>query len=214
MKNLKFLFLICLISFITLTTAKSQIQLEPKINPLALILSGDLVLGCELIMSDKFGVEPVIDFGKSDIGLDFTGGSEEISFTGFGIRAIGKYYFNPNRGADKFYVGPYFKYKGGAGTVESTDEKITRTRIAAGLAIGYKVVSASGIVFEIGLGGGRAFTDTFKNKDTDEEISVTDLINIDFLGRLALGYRFGGGSASSSTRGGNSRSSSTSRKRR
>lgn len=60
------------------------------------------------------------------------------------------------------------------------------------------MVSDSGLIFEFGLGAGRAFNDTYKNKETDESIDVTDVIDLDLLGRLAIGYRIGG---SSSTKG-------------
>ncbi len=190
MKNLQILLIPLIV--VAFSTLKLDAQIEPKINPLAVILSGDVVLGCEFILSDKIGVEPIVDFGRTNLGL--TGIAEEVSFTGFGLRAIGKYYFNPEVGADKFYLGPYLKYKGGVGSSDISNDEFIRTRVAAGLAVGYKVVSQSGIVFEVGVGGGRAFTDTVKNRDTDEEFAFTDLTNIDLLARLALGYRFGGSS--------------------
>lgn len=190
MKKLNLLFTMLSLFVATSTFA----QIEPKINPLALLLSGDISVGCEFILGDRLGVEPVIDFGKSDINLTGVG---NVEFTGVGLRAIGKYYLNPNKGADKFYVGPYLKWKGGSGTGNITDNKITRNRIAAGLAIGWKVVASSGLVFEFGLGAGRAFNDTYKDQTTDETFDVSEVINLDLLGRLAVGYRIGASSSSS-----------------
>ena len=121
---------------------KLDAQIEPKINPLPLILSGDLVLGCEFILSDRIGVEPVIDYGRTNISL--VGLADEVTFNGFGVRAIGKYYFNPERGADKFYVGPYFKYKGGIGT----SSRIVPVSFG-GYTVGVLVQSNFGGVLEI-----------------------------------------------------------------
>ena len=120
----------------------------------------------------------------------------EYKNTGFGARLIGKYYFNPNKGCDKWNIGPYVKY--GQSTGKGTDNvnnisyEVTRTRFAVGFYTGYKWVSRKNIVFEIGFGLGRAFVNKYESDDETLNLDNFPGFNIDATAKLALGYRFGG----------------------
>ncbi len=175
--------------FITAFTGVATAQVEVKINPVGLLFSR-VSANIEFIASDDFGIEgsPFIDFLSLDLGDD----SKYKTFS-FGLMGAGKYYFGPQDGADRFYAGAYLRYKGGKYTVEGGDESdsFTRTRVALGLLTGYKWVSQKNVVFEIGFGLGRSIVDNIKTNDGfSEDIADIPLLNFDFIGRLAVGYRF------------------------
>ena len=114
-----------------------------------------------------------------------------------GARLIGKYYFNPSKGCDKWNIGPYVKFQqaNGKGTDNSnnTSSEVSRTRFAVGFYTGYKWVSRKNIIFELGFGLGRAFVNKYKSDDTSLNLADYPVLNIDATGKLAIGYRFGGG---------------------
>ena len=56
--------------------------------------------------------------------------------------------------------------------------------------MGYKWVADSGLVFEIGAGGGRTFSDKIEWLDEDGSELEDFSIRIDVIGKLAIGYRF------------------------
>lgn len=179
----------CTILIISLG-AKAQIDLS--INPLGILFS-NFDISAEYRASSDIGIElsPGISFHK----YDFDG--DEWKSNGFNVRLIGKYYFSPEDGCDKWNIGPYIKY--GSSVYKYTpdggsEEKVTSTRFAVGFFTGYKWVSQKNIIFEIGLGLGRAFVNKYESDD--ESVNVDDfaaILNLDVTGKLAVGYRFGGG---------------------
>ena len=58
------------------------------------------------------------------------------------------------------------------------------------MSSGYKAVSRSGIVFDIGFGVGRALIDNtkFESDGVEETFDWPDIM---FTGKLGVGYRFG-----------------------
>lgn len=172
-----------LVGLTTLFSVNAQIDVS--VNPLG-ILFGTYGASVEKGFSENFGVELTADYSaiKYDLGAD------DVSSNGFGARIMGKYYFGPDKGIDKFNVAVYFRY--GSNTFNNlSDVEVSNTRVAAGLYIGYKTVANSGLFFEIGLGGGKAFTNSYK-EDGVEVIDGGDypVLNIDLTGKLAIGYRF------------------------
>lgn len=161
-----------------------------SVNPIALLFS-NFDIAAEYRMSPDIGLElsPGISFNNSTVNGD------EYKSTGFGARLIGKYYFNPEDGCDKWNIGPYIKY--GSATLKyndgNTDHKVSSTRLAVGFYTGYKWVSRKNVVFELGFGVGKAFVNKYTTDDSTVNIGdFADLFNIDFTGKLAVGYRFGG----------------------
>lgn len=105
----------------------SQAQFEVKINPV-LGLFEVLSVAVEHNASDNFGVELDVLFGE-DLAVGYL---------------LGKYYFSPKLGCDKFYGNAMIIAGEGAGGL--------------GFGIGYKLVSVKGILFDFSAGVGRDFT--------------------------------------------------------
>jgi len=111
-------------------TASAQIDL--KINPIG-ALFGSPDISADFVLSDKFSVEGGLglNLGSFDIG------GTEFKRSGFSVFAVGKHYFNPNKGADKFGVGVYSRFRNINSSTStdgvSTDDDYTRTRLALGL---------------------------------------------------------------------------------
>lgn len=119
-------------------------QTELKISPIPLLF-GVGAISIEQGISESFGLD-----GDIILGEDF-----------FGANLSGKYYFNPERGIDKFHIGAFF------GTIG--DENTP----GIGFLAGTKLISRKNLLFEIGLGVGRNFDGGGL-----------------FYGKLHLGYRF------------------------
>lgn len=170
----------------------SYAQVDLKINPIG-ALFGSPDVSADFILNDNVSVEGGLglNLGKFDIG------SVSYKRSGFGVFAVGKHYFNPDLGGDKFGVGIYTRFRNITSKVEedgsATDDNYTRTRVALGLQIGWKKVSESGFIFEFDLGGGRALVDNIKFDSSSAGITEDDVpsLNIDALIRIAIGYRIG-----------------------
>lgn len=174
---------------------KAEAQIDVTVNPIGLLF-GSFSGGADFAISENFSIEPVIGltFGNDDLS------EAEAKYFGLPITVFGKYYFNPNNGTDKFYASAFVRFVRRSYTVEEDDNSFfeyvdySNTRFGVGFGIGYKIVSSGGFVFDIGLGAGRAFVDNTKYEDGDGlQVDDLDLLNIMLAGKLAVGYRFGGG---------------------
>lgn len=175
----------CAVIFVSLG-AKAQIDLS--INPIALLFS-NFDLSAEYRASNDIGIEltPGISFNKYNLG------DGDYKTTGYGVRLIGKYYFSPEDGCDKWSIGPYVKFAGSSLKNDANGHEATNTRLAVGFYSGYKWVSRKNIIFELGLGVGKAFVNKYSSNDENYDLGIFDTItDIDFTGKLAVGYRFGG----------------------
>ena len=163
-------------------------QIDVTINPIGLLFS-NINAGVDIGLSEDMSVEPRLGLSFTDYDL----GDVEFSSTGFALGAIGKYYFSPDDGCDKWHLGPYLDF--GTSTLKADMEAdVTNTKFGLGVYFGYKVVSSKGIVFDIGFGGGRNFINKFEASDgTETDLGNIPLLNINVTGKLAVGYRFGGG---------------------
>lgn len=164
---------------------QANAQTDVTINPIGLLF-GDLSVGADFILSDDFSVEGTIGIG---------GGKEDfanLKWSNIPITVVGKYYFNPQDGADKFYADAFLRFvsRSYKADGETSFAEYSQTRLGFGLGIGYKTVSRSGIVFDIGFGVGRAFIDNTEYKDENTRADI-DWPDIMFQGKLGIGYRFG-----------------------
>jgi len=168
---------------------ESKAQTDVTINPLGLLFS-NFNAGADFVLADNFSVEGNlgVSFGSRGF-LD-----DEFKFFGIPVTVFGKYYFNPEDGADKFYADVWlrfisrnFSFEGDANTFSD----YSQTRFGAGFGIGYKVVATSGLVFDIGFGAGRAFVDNTKFDSSDLSQSSVDWPGIMFVFKTGIGYRFG-----------------------
>lgn len=130
---------------------QSKAQVEFKLNPPA-ALFGFFQMGFEFPVGTDFGFEPEIIFFAID------------GEVGGGLLVHGKYYFNPDYGSDKIYIGALTGVLGGD----------SDTFASFGFEVGYKWMGKRNILFEIGGGVGRATA----------EIGVIP------YARVMLGYRF------------------------
>jgi len=194
---MKMRLLVAVVALFTLSTT-SQAQIDVTVNPIG-ILFGNLSVGADIVISDNLSVEPTIGFGASSTDGDLVGYSSK--YTSIPISVFGKYYFNPNNGADKFYASVWLRFVSRSVKYSDIDPNTlftiadySQTRVGGGIGVGYKIVSNGGIVFDIGFGVGRAF---INNTKFDTDINEAEAITIDwpdimFNGKLGVGYRFGG----------------------
>ena len=182
---MKKLFLPVLLAFFCLGIQQASAQVDVTVNPVGLLF-GDFSIGADFALSDNFSIEPQIGFG--------TGKVSGIKGTNLAVNGVAKYYFNPNRGADRFYGDVFLRYVNRNWNYDdsSTAADYTSTRIGLGFGLGYKIVSGGGFVFDIGFGAGRAFVDENKYKDSTGTQESVDWPLIMFQGKLGIGYRFGG----------------------
>lgn len=161
-----------------------QAQLDVSVNPLGLLF-GSYDVSVEKGISESFGVELTAGFSSQKYEL----GEEKVSSSGFGARIMGKYYFSPKNGIDRFNVAPYIKI--GSNKFDDGADKVTNFRFAAGVYLGYKIVASSNVFFELGFGLGKAFVNSYKvNGEEILDGGSYPVFNIDATGKLAVGYRF------------------------
>ncbi|WP_282779427.1 hypothetical protein [Phaeodactylibacter xiamenensis] len=179
-QSVKLLLLVGVFALAGLT--KAQAQVDVMVNPIGLLF-GNLSASADFMLKDNFSVEGQIGVGFGDDGA--------FDYFNLPITAYGKYYFNPDDGADKFYASAFLRFinRSWDGNDNAFVSEYSQTRVGLGFGVGYKVVGNSGIVFDLGFGIGRAFID---NVSIDDETNVVDWPEIMFTGKLAIGYRFGG----------------------
>lgn len=183
MKNLFLSFLaVCCLGIFN----KAQAQVDVTLNPIGLLF-GDLSVGADFALSESFSIEGTVGFGS--------GSPENAKYTNIPINAVAKYYFNPDKGADKFYGDVWLRFISRKYTWDDATfgADYTQTRFGLGFGIGYKVVGGRGIVFDIGLGGGTALSDNTKYVDSTGTQTTIDWPKLMILGKLGIGWRFGGG---------------------
>lgn len=173
---------------------KSTAQVDVQINPIGILFSS-INVTAEFGVSDDFGIEGGLDYDFQNFDID----GSEFRNNAVGIRAIGKYYFGPEDGIDRWTIGGYTRFVTGTSSADDAQpgrNEVKNTKFALGFYTGYKWVSKKNIVFELGLGVGRNFVRKFEYDDgTEANTDDIPLLNVDLLGRLSLGYRFGGSSS-------------------
>ncbi len=170
---------------------KSQAQVDVQINPIGILFSS-VDLSAEIGVTPDFGIEPSVGYDFQNWDFD----NVKYKNNAFSSRVIGKYYFGPQNGIDRFNVGGYLRFSQGTASVsDDTDQSgdVKNTKLALGVYTGYKWVSRNNVVFELGIGIGRKLIRTFEYSD-GSSASTDDipLLNADIFGRLSVGYRFGG----------------------
>ncbi|GAA5222381.1 DUF3575 domain-containing protein [Membranihabitans marinus] len=158
-------------------------QLDVSINPIGLLFKS-IGVSAEKPVHENIGLEGTLNLNFNKYSVD----GEDFNSNGFGLRALGKYYFNPDKGYDKFNAGAYLRMSNNS--VKYTGDKVKNFRLALGIYSGYKWVSKDNIIFELGLGVGRALTNNYKSDDTSFNAAEWPLLNFDITGKLAIGYRF------------------------
>lgn len=174
------------LSFILIfCTAGLFAQTDVSINPIGLLFS-NIGVSLERPLSENIGLEGTANFSF----LPYGAFGAEFNSNGFGLRALGKYYFKSDKGHDKFNIGPYARI--GYNSIKFTGDKVSNFRFAIGFYAGYKWVSKGNIIFELGLGIGRAYVNKYSSDDSSFNSGDWPGFNLDGTGKLAIGYRFGG----------------------
>ena len=117
------LFVVCALSI-----ARIAAQTEIKISPIPLLF-GAGAISIEQGLAESFGLD-----------LDVV-----LAEGFFGANLSGKYYFNPERGIDKFHIGMFLGIIG--------EDNVP----GVGFLAGTKLISRKNLLFEVGLGIGRSF---------------------------------------------------------
>lgn len=190
--------LFVLIVCVGFLSSSLKAQVDVTINPVGLLFE-NIRLNIEYGVSQDFGIEGRIAplFNSSSIG--------EVNYSslGLGIGVMGKYYFAPKTSIDGWHVGMYAEGRSNKFEADLDGTIIvpeyTNTRLAIGFYGGYKFVSNKNFVFDIGMGFGRNFV----NRSVDANGNVLDgtdflILQLDYIGKLAIGYRFGGNTSSKS----------------
>lgn len=179
--------LILSLAIFAFSSFSANAQVDATINPLSLIF-GTVNVGADFVLTDQFSVEGTVGFtSRKDNTFN------DVKYTGIPIQAVGKYYFNPDEGADKFYGSVFLRYVNRSYKYDddSVSSDFSQSRFGAGIGIGTKKVSRSNVVFDFGFQVGRVIADKTKYEDSngnEEEVDIGGLI----LGvKLGIGYRFG-----------------------
>jgi len=186
---------ILLFSMFALFITSVDAQIDLKINPLGILFSSPDLSG-EYAISEDIGVELSVGviYG-SVLGSGLLDEAGRLDKSGYRIRLTGKYYFNPNRGIDKFFAGVYLGPKSnkfsGNEDFYGFDPGYKRTGFTIGLLAGYKVVSDKGFLFEASFGLGRTLGGEITYNDADLNTIDQEGFGIDGVATLAVGYRIG-----------------------
>ncbi len=180
--------LFALVSILCVSGAlsKSYAQVDVTINPIG-ILFGDLSAGADFNLGENLSVEAAVGFGS--------GKQSGTKYSAIPLTGTFKYYFNPDKGCDKFYADAFVKFINRKYEYDDSSlgfANYTQTRFGFGLGIGFKAVSKKGIVFDIGLGAGRAIVDNTKYEDSNGIEETVDWPDLMIQGKIGIGYRFGG----------------------
>jgi hypothetical protein len=166
-------------------------QFELKIDPVS-ALFGNIPLAAEYIITENIGVEATVgySFGK-DKNFE-----SSTSAQGLVVAGLVKYYFKPDDGGDRFYFFPYVRNANRKFTftddIDQTEVEATYKAFGVGFGIGYKVVAESGLLFDFGFGVGKNFSGGYTYSDPDYTEEDDFFIPINLMGRISIGYRFGG----------------------
>ncbi len=187
MKKLNLLF-----AFAMLFSVSLSAQVDVKINPIGALFNSPDV-SAEYNINEDIGVELTVGLEYGNVGL--ISGIEEVEYkkSGYKVRLSGKYYFGPEDGCDKFYAGLYLgprSFSVNDDDGDAFDVGYKQSAFTAGLLGGFKWVSSRNIIFEIGIGAGRAFNEKIVLNDDTNTVTIPTL-GLDFIGTLAVGYRFG-----------------------
>lgn len=168
-----------------------QAQVDLKLNPIGLLFK-NLNATAEFGLTQNIGLEVTGGVGWNKLNL-----AADDDYKGSIVRvgANGRYYFNPKNSIDGFYAGIYTRYAGGA--YKFAEERFNSTRLSGGFIFGYKVIAGNEkLLFDFGLGFGRAFIYEFKDpNDSTNTADIDDipLLNLDIPFYISIGYRIGGG---------------------
>jgi hypothetical protein len=158
-------------------------QIDAKLNVGSAIFGG-IGVAADIGLSEKSSLSAGLGYVTNDFGVD------GFKYSNFRIIPEYRYYLNPDRGADKFFVGAYGKLAFVTATDETDDSTVDATRGALGILFGNKWVTESGFLFELNLGVGRATVFGGDDGDAEYEAAYGAITAYDFRLGIIAGYRF------------------------
>lgn len=182
---------IIVFAMLTCSLTNSQEKFEVKINPLAVIFGSPEVAG-EYFFTDHLSAEIAFSAGMGKYGAISTSDYNPVK-SGFGTMLKGRYYFAPEEGNDRWFLGLYMRNKSFNVKDESNNQygEFKRNLTAAGLIVGKKWVTANNISIEAGFGLGRTLSESNEWVDENDNTDFNNFeFGIDAIGRLSVGYRF------------------------
>lgn len=175
-------------------------QFDIKVDPVAALISKNIKGGFEVGLTDYFALDldgtysPSVSIPYKNINFS------QAKSTSF--RLIGKFYLFPKYGLDRYYIGPYIKYR------SSRSPLYRHKRLAMGIMSGYKIMLLRKFYIEIGSGLGFRVHASLQNNTGDfiDGITGTNFFDnaynffadsigkYDITTRFVLGYRLSGDS--------------------
>lgn len=175
-------FLSCLLALLSFSLSA---QLDAKLNAGSALFGGIGVAG-DLALSENTSLSAGLGYASTKFG------SETFKYNNLRIIPEFRYYLNPERGADRFFVGAYGKLAFVTAKDSSNDTETDATRGALGILFGNKWVTDSGFLFELNMGLGRATVFGSSDGDAEFEAAYGTLTQFDFRLGIIAGWRFGG----------------------
>jgi len=148
-------------------------------------------LGAEYGFSDKVAVG--LNINTSSKNMTETGGEK---YSEFNVIPTFKYFSNPEKGDDGFYLGAFARYRSSASndnefetlnittlTLATEKTNITSSAIGLGALTGYKWVASNGFIVEAEIGVGKLLSNTVSvsNKNAEENNWTKDWDKNDYL---------------------------------
>ncbi|MCU0346634.1 MAG: DUF3575 domain-containing protein [Saprospiraceae bacterium] len=192
MNTSRFLGLFLLLNFGAITSNLSA-QVDVTASP-GRLLWGSFNVGADFAVKENFSIEVNGGYNTGTVleklGID--------DYQAVPINLIGKYYFSPRQKADGFYVDGFVRFvsrsfKADVTIDTSVNETVdfNRSRVGLGFGLGYKVVSKSGFVFDIGTGLGRTILQFDNINVSGDDYDVPNWNKTLAFVRVGIGYRFG-----------------------
>ena len=183
-------FILFISSLFCCTIATGQVDL--KINPTGLLFNSPDV-SVDYILNEQLSVELLagVDYGTV-FGSGLVTRANRLTKSGLRLRLLGKYYFKTDKGGDAWYAGIYAGPKWR--TVTPNEDNVTnagwtQATLTTGIHGGYKFVLNSNIIFDLGLGLGRSFSDRVSSQNSTSGAVIASF-GLDSFVRLEMGYRF------------------------
>lgn len=183
--------IIIALALLTFGLTEAQEQFELKINPLGVIFGSPEIAG-EYFVTDQISAELAFSAEIGKYGAISTNDYKPTK-SGFGAMLTGRYYFAPEEGNDRWFLGLYMRNKSFNVKDESNNSygEFKRNLTAAGLIVGKKWVTDSNISIELGFGLGRTLSESNEWVDENDNTDFNNFeFGIDAIGRLSVGYRF------------------------
>ncbi len=185
--------IVALISILLLANGLNA-QTDLKFDPLPLVFAKNIKGGLEVGINKDIGLDLDVLYSNA-VNIPLIG--SVIDANAFGLRFLSKFYFKPKYSTDRFYIGPYFKYR------RTSGQGYIHQRIAIGGATGYKFFIFDNCYIEFGFGlGARVFSsiksplgETFAEELITQslwDIVTNNFGRADFTSRFLIGYRISG----------------------